>query len=122
VDPNQGSTLAPTTGYSYSNTNYALAGLIIEKASGRSYRWILREQILKPQHLRDTYYADGPYPDYVLDREPSAFFWNMSCPTYQPQPCPPSAFDPLLGRDLRTNKLSWGGLAGAMVSTLRDLT
>jgi D-alanyl-D-alanine carboxypeptidase len=122
VDPDQGSTVPPTTGYDYSNTNYILAGLIIEKASGMSYREALRTLILNPLHLRDTYYADGPYPDYVLDREPSAFFWDPSCPQYQPQPCPPSVRAPLLGRDVRTNNLSWGGAAGAMVSPLGDLT
>jgi len=29
---------------------------------------------------------------------------------------------PLLGQDVRTNNLSWGGSAGAMVATLGDLT
>jgi D-alanyl-D-alanine carboxypeptidase len=122
VDPEQGSTVPPTMGYSYSNTNYILAGLIIEKVSGLPYKEALRTLILKPLRLRDTYYADGPYPDYVLDREPSAFFWYPTCPAYQPQPCPPSVRAPLLGQDVRTNNLSWGGPAGAMVSTLGDLT
>ena len=121
VDPNQGSTVPPTTGYDYSNTNYILAGLIIEKASGLSYAEALRRWLLKPLGLRDTYYADGPYPHRVLDREPAAFFWEPTCPAYQPPPCPPSVRAPLLGRDVRTNNLSWGGPAGAMVSTLGDL-
>ncbi len=122
VNPDQGSTVPPTTGYDYSNTNYILAGLIIEKASGLSYAEALRRWLLKPLGLRDTYYADGPYPHRVLDREPAAFFAaDPSCPLYQPPPCPPSARAPLLGRDLRTNNLSWGGPAGAMVSTLGDL-
>jgi len=60
LDPDQGSTVPPTTGYDYSNTNYILAGLIIEKASGISYREALQTLILKPLHLRDTYYSDGP--------------------------------------------------------------
>jgi D-alanyl-D-alanine carboxypeptidase len=122
VDPDQGSMVPPTTGYDYSNTNYILAGLIIEKASGMSYREALRTLILKPVHLRDTHYSDGPYSDYVLDREPSSFFWDPSCPKYQPQPCPPNVRAPLLGQDMRTNNLSWGGPAGAMVATLGDLT
>jgi D-alanyl-D-alanine carboxypeptidase len=53
VDPDQGSTVPPTTGYDYSNTNYILAGLIIEKASGMSYKEALQTLILKPLHLRD---------------------------------------------------------------------
>jgi D-alanyl-D-alanine carboxypeptidase len=122
VDPDQGSTVPPTTDYDYSNTNYILAGLIIEKASGMSYREALRTLILKPLHLRDTYYSDGPYSNYVLDREPSSFFWDPSCPKYQPQPCPPSVRAPLLGQDVRTNNLSWAGPAGAIVATLGELT
>jgi D-alanyl-D-alanine carboxypeptidase len=122
VDPDQGSTVPPTTGYAYSNTNYILAGLIIEKASGMSYKEALQTLILKPLHLRDTYYSDGPYPDYVLDRAPSAFFWDPRCLGYQPQPCPPSVLAPLLGQDMRTQNMSWGGAAGAMVATLGDLT
>jgi D-alanyl-D-alanine carboxypeptidase len=121
VDPNQGSTVPPTTGYDYSDTNYLLAGLIIEKASGVPYTTALRQWLLRPLRLRGTYYTDGRYPRYVLDREPAAFFWDPSCPRYQPSPCPPSASAPLLGQDMRTANLSYAGTAGAVVSTLGDL-
>jgi D-alanyl-D-alanine carboxypeptidase len=121
VDPDQGSTMPQTTGWSYSNTAYILTGLIIETASGLSYKAALQMQILKPLRLRDTYYADGPYPHHVLAREPSGFFWNPACPTDQPPPCPPSVLAPLLGRDMRTNNLTWSGSGGGMVSTLGDL-
>jgi D-alanyl-D-alanine carboxypeptidase len=121
VDPNQGRTIPPTTGYAYSNTNYLLAGLIIEKASGLPYAEALRAMILRPLHLRDTYYTYGPYPYYVLDRMASGFFADPDCLLYQPQPCTESVLAPLLGRDMRTQNLSYTGPAGGMVSSLGDL-
>ncbi|MGW4033022.1 serine hydrolase domain-containing protein [Streptomyces sp. NPDC004838] len=45
---------APGTGYSYSNTNYVLAALIMEKAGGRSYEEEVRQRIIKPLGLRAT--------------------------------------------------------------------
>ena len=37
-----------TSGYSYSNTNYILAGMIIERVTGRSYRNQLYRRIINP--------------------------------------------------------------------------
>lgn len=45
---------APGAGFAYSETNYLVAGLAIEKASGRSYYELLQERILTPLGLRDT--------------------------------------------------------------------
>lgn len=46
------------TGYGYSNTNYFLAGLIIESATGQSVSKIIRDSILTPLQLDSTFY-DG---------------------------------------------------------------
>ena len=45
----------PGTRFTYCNTNYALLGLIIEKASGKSYADFLQEQFFTPLHMSDTY-------------------------------------------------------------------
>lgn len=45
----------PDTHFSYCNTNYALLGLIIEKASGESYADFLQHQFFTPLHMNDTY-------------------------------------------------------------------
>lgn len=45
---------APGTGWSYANTNYTLAGLLIEEVSGRSYAEEMQRRILRPLGLRDT--------------------------------------------------------------------
>ncbi|GAA1073004.1 serine hydrolase domain-containing protein [Kitasatospora arboriphila] len=44
----------PGADQSYSNTNYTLAVLLIEKAAGRSYAEQMRLRILQPLGLRDT--------------------------------------------------------------------
>ncbi len=46
---------APDTHFTYCNTNYALLGLIIEKASGKSYSLVLQELFFTPLHMDDTY-------------------------------------------------------------------
>ncbi|MDQ2720975.1 MAG: beta-lactamase family protein [Bacteroidota bacterium] len=45
----------PGTHFTYCNTNYALLGLIIEKASGQSYADFLKQYIFKPLQMDDTY-------------------------------------------------------------------
>ncbi len=62
VDPANGAHFPPATGWFYSNTNYILAGLIIEAASGMNYEQALTTMILEPLGLHDTYYADGSHP------------------------------------------------------------
>ncbi|MGA5817133.1 serine hydrolase domain-containing protein [Kitasatospora sp. NPDC094028] len=44
----------PGTDQSYSNTNYTLAVLLIEKVAGRSYAEEMERRILRPLGLRDT--------------------------------------------------------------------
>lgn len=45
---------APGKGWSYSNTNYVLAGLVIEKVTGHPYGREVRERVLRPLGLRAT--------------------------------------------------------------------
>ncbi|MFD7437240.1 serine hydrolase domain-containing protein [Streptomyces sp. NPDC059861] len=45
---------APGTSWSYSNTNYVLAGMVIEKATGRQYGAEIRDRIIEPLHLHAT--------------------------------------------------------------------
>src|SRR5262249_23269405 len=44
----------------YSNTNYVLAGLIVEAVTGRSIEFELRSRIFGPLHLEDSYYSTKP--------------------------------------------------------------
>ncbi|MEZ7002983.1 serine hydrolase domain-containing protein [Streptomyces sp. AD55] len=42
------------TGWAYSNTNYVLAGMIIEKVTGDTWERQVHERVLRPLGLRDT--------------------------------------------------------------------
>lgn len=121
VNPDQGKKLPSPSGWFYSNTNDILAGLIVERASGMSYKVALGKFILEPSHLQDTFYSDGAYLPAVLQRVPRGLYENEDCLLYQPKPCTQSTLAPLIGKDMRTQNLSWAGAAGAMISTPRDL-
>ncbi|MFB7589768.1 serine hydrolase domain-containing protein [Streptomyces sp. NPDC056169] len=45
---------APGTAWNYSNTNYVLAGMVIEKVTGRPYGKAVENRIIKPLKLRAT--------------------------------------------------------------------
>jgi D-alanyl-D-alanine carboxypeptidase len=53
-------TFAPGTGWSYSDTNYFVLGLIVEAATGRPLAGELRRRIFAPLHLRATSLPTGP--------------------------------------------------------------
>jgi D-alanyl-D-alanine carboxypeptidase len=89
--------------YSYSNTNYILAGLIVEKVTGRSYESEVTRRILRPLRLTDTYF-EGDQP---VIRGPHMH-----------------AYVPWVDgelRDFTRYRMSWAWAAGEIVSTARDL-
>ncbi len=57
----------PGSDYLYSNVNFYLLGLIIEKATGEPYETILSDRILRPVGLSDTgqIYETAPIPRLV---------------------------------------------------------
>ena len=126
VDPANGAHFPPGTGWFYSNTNYILAGLIIEAASGMNYEQALTTMILEPLGLHNTFYADGSHPGPAaagpqMGRVPRALYMLQDCLMYQPEPCKISTLAPLIGKDMRMQNRSWAGAAGAIISNPRDL-
>ncbi len=53
-------TFAPGAGWSYSDTNYFVLGLIVEAATGRPLAVELRRRIFAPLHLQATSFPAGP--------------------------------------------------------------
>jgi D-alanyl-D-alanine carboxypeptidase len=106
----------PTTGWSYSNTNYLLAQLIIEKASGHSYATELRRRFLgnPALHLEATYYRPHLYPPSVAKRMVSGYFASKDADN--------AGLQPLYGKDVRDMTLSWTQGAGGIVSMPEDVT
>jgi D-alanyl-D-alanine carboxypeptidase len=50
-------TFPPGAGWSYSNTGYIVAGLMIRATTGQGLRQLLTNRIIKPLGLTDTYFA-----------------------------------------------------------------
>jgi D-alanyl-D-alanine carboxypeptidase len=94
----------PGEQFSYSNTNYLVAGLLIEKITGRPYGREIERRILRPLRLHDTAVPGdeisirGPHPNGYLRNGPDQ------------QPTEQTRFNP-----------SVAGAAGEMNSSSRDL-
>jgi D-alanyl-D-alanine carboxypeptidase len=118
------STHEPGLGYGYSNTNYTLLGLIIEKVTGRQAVTEVHERILAPLGLMDVRF-EGFEPvdesrlpsryhfgtaDFLRDAGMHSTFHRVAGP---------SVHGPLI--DVSRSNLSTEWTAGAMVATARDL-
>jgi D-alanyl-D-alanine carboxypeptidase len=114
VDPVYGHAPPPTTGWSYSNTNYLLAQMIIERASGASYTSEIRRRFIEPLGLTSTYYSPDTYPVSVTDRMASGYFASSDPGN--------ASLSQLFGLDMRLADMSWAQGAGGIVSTPDDLT
>jgi D-alanyl-D-alanine carboxypeptidase len=96
----------PGTAWSYSNTGYVLAGMIVEAATGHRLGQELARRIFRPLRLRDTFF---PVNRPTI---PRPFARGYSLPLGQEQ-------GPLLDFTVYNPSLAWG--AGNLISTLADL-
>ncbi|MFS8359091.1 serine hydrolase domain-containing protein [Streptomyces sp. CWNU-52H] len=96
---------APGKGWSYSNTNYILAGMIIQKVTGHSWEQEVTGRVIRPLGLRDTL-APTTYA-----RIPGRHLRGYSSFGEEGEPIDVTEFNP-----------SAGGAAGSMISTTADLT
>src|SRR5262249_11320476 len=103
--------LPATHGYNYSNTNYILAQMIIQRATHESYARRLREKIFEPLGLENPFYSGHDYPSSVTARMPAGYWYVTALPMMSSQ----------LGQDQRRLTVSWAQGAGAIVSSLQDL-
>jgi D-alanyl-D-alanine carboxypeptidase len=118
--PSATNQLPVSKGYYYSNTNYVLAGMIAEKASGKSFRDLVHELVIKPHGLYATFYEASTYPESVIKRLSDGCFENEACAAYQPH-CKETWNAPIIGRDMRQVSVSWMQPAGGAVSSARDV-
>ncbi|MBP5939604.1 serine hydrolase domain-containing protein [Streptomyces acidiscabies] len=97
----------PGTDWLYSNTNFILAGMVIEKATGHPYGAEVRTRIINPLHLKGT---SVPGNSVTLPRPASRAYGKLAetadGPTY----------------DVTELNPSIAGSAGEMISTSADLT
>ncbi|WP_046724606.1 serine hydrolase domain-containing protein [Streptomyces xiamenensis] len=103
----EGLPLGPPT-YEYSNTNYLLAQMIVERASHDTYVEQLAERIIEPLGMNDT--CLPPYcPPGTASRMPTPYSTHSDLPNHLNKSVPPLA-------------LSWAQGAGGLVSSLEDMT
>ena len=101
--------------WDYNNTNYSLAEIIIERATGTSYARALNKMLLEPLQLQETFYRPKVPPKRVLDAMASGYDEQSYCEDLAnpvPPPCVQQPVDDLLGQDLKTTNLSAYGAAG----------
>lgn len=97
-----------TSGWNYSDTNYILLAMIIEKATGNTFKNEIKQRLLD-KYLTSTFYEDGPYPPSIMDKMAKGYFYGKE-------------MLPLLyGKDVTQTNLSIAGAAGAIVSTPEDI-
>ena len=118
--PSATNKLPVSKGYHYSNTNYVLAAMIAEKASGKSFRDLVHELVIEPQGLTSTFYEASTYPEPVIKRLSHGYFENEACAEYQPE-CKETWNAPMIGRDVRDASVSWMQSAGGAVANARDV-
>lgn len=64
---------APGSEWRYSNTNYFLLGLLIEKISGAPLNEVLTNRFFKPLRLTHTFYSDSFYSKNVIAQMAHAY-------------------------------------------------
>ncbi|MFD3328453.1 serine hydrolase domain-containing protein [Streptomyces sp. NPDC058701] len=96
---------APGDGWSYSNTNYILAGLLIEKVTGRPLAEQITKRIVDRAGLRHTYFP-GVGEERIREAHPRGYGAAKPGDSVQ---------------DVTELDPSWGWAAGQMVSTPGDL-
>lgn len=114
----------PKPAWRYVNTNYTLAAMIIEEASGMSYSDALAKRLLQPLRLHETYYQPRVPPPRILDAMASGYAEQSLCKSIAKvmPPCPEWPIDGLLGHDMKTANRSMDDGSGGIVASLPDVT
>ena len=98
----------PGEGYFYSNTNYLMAGMVVEMAAatqGKSYSDLIQKEIIESLFLTNTYYWPREYSESIMAR--MAHSYN-TIPLY-----------PLT--DFNAYNMSAASTSGAIISTAHDV-
>lgn len=107
----------PGTKQEYGNIGYIVAGLLIEKVTGRPYGEEVQARILRPLHLRDT---SVPGNDVTIPG-PHAHGYESVPPTEEGCPSGAIAYRDMCLVDVTEASQSVPWAAGEMISTTADL-
>jgi len=116
----------PGTAFEYNNTNYALLGLIAEKAGGKPLAQAMQDRLFGPLHLQHTTLparAVNTIPDpfshgYLYGSSSVAL---VGTPPYSPQVQAAARAGTLLPKDYTGLNHSFAEAAGGAISTANDL-
>ncbi|HEX6353172.1 serine hydrolase domain-containing protein [Actinophytocola sp.] len=98
---------APGTGWQYSNTNYVVAGLIVQRVTGRPIGEEITNRIIRPVGLRDTYWpAVG---EQTIRGQHAHGYYTPATPTDGAR------------LDFTEIDPSWGWAAGQLIASPRDV-
>ncbi|MEU1815669.1 serine hydrolase domain-containing protein [Streptomyces roseifaciens] len=97
----------PGKGWRYSNTNFVLGGMIIEKVTGNAYAREVERRIVKPLGLKETTF---PGTDPKLPAPHPVGYSKLYVPNPGPEIYDATEYRP-----------SWSGATGEVVSTSGDL-
>ncbi|MCZ1009138.1 serine hydrolase domain-containing protein [Streptomyces lydicus] len=94
----------PGEKWSYSNTNYVIAGMLLQKVTGEDPQEYITRHVIRKAGLKHTYFPtsariSGPHSKMYES------FYGLVNPA----------------RDYSTYDMSWAGTAGALVSTMEDV-
>ncbi|MEV0151063.1 MULTISPECIES: serine hydrolase domain-containing protein [unclassified Nonomuraea] len=89
---------------SYSNTNYVIAGLLLEKVTGVDAERYITRNVIRRAGLRDTSFPATPRLPWPSSKAYESLYGLIDPP-----------------RDYSTYDMSWASTAGALVSTMDDL-
>ncbi|TCO56829.1 D-alanyl-D-alanine carboxypeptidase [Actinocrispum wychmicini] len=96
----------PGSEHSYSNTNYAILGLLLAKVTGQPVRDYLTRNVIRAAGIGRTTYFPGNDP---VIRGPHSRAYDSMYGTWNPP------------KDFSVTNMSWAGTAGEIVSTVDDL-
>lgn len=89
---------------SYSNTNYVIAGLLLEKVTGIKAETYVTRNVIRKAGLHHTSFPRTPHIPGPHSKAYESFYGLIDPP-----------------RDYSVYDMSWAGTAGAVVSTMEDL-
>ncbi|MFB9908145.1 serine hydrolase domain-containing protein [Allokutzneria oryzae] len=96
---------APGERFSYSNTNYLLAGRLLTKVTGRDFREYVTREVLVPAGMKHTYF---PGADPTI-RGPHAKAYEELYGAFVPP------------KDFSVYKMTWADAAGEIVAPVADV-
>jgi D-alanyl-D-alanine carboxypeptidase len=116
----------PGKEYEYNNTNYALLGLVAEKADGKPLAQVMHDRLFRPQKMRETELPAStvntipePYSHGYLYGSSSVAL--VGEPPYSPEVQAAARAGTLLPKDYTGVNHSFAQAAGGVISTADDL-